>query len=152
MCNPTAQDYYSHDRQDDPGIEDGDRLLRRCTVPVQIVPCKIRGQKISDQIFRKRKSDAGASVDLECLLEQDGIGWEDRFGIVPGTLAMAAITAALARGVSQGVAWTPKPEEPDKTPLYVSEANPFHGEIIGEISRADGRALSRQATILRSLV
>lgn len=152
MCEPTAQDYFSRDREDDPAIGDADRLLRSCRLPVQIVPNKAGGYKISDQVFRKKPNEQGASVDLECLLLKEGKTFEDRFGKMPGTLAMAAIAAEDVRRVNGGVAWTPKPEEPHLAPDLAAEENPYHGEIIGEISRADGRALSRKAAILKSIL
>jgi len=149
MCTPTAQDYFSHVRHDDPGIGATDRLLRNCRQPVQIVPCKVAGLKISDQIFRKKPNEPGVSVDLECLLQKEGLSWEHQYGAQPDTLAMVAVTAQQARHVSAGVAHTPKPEQPELAPRASSRANPYHGEIIGDISRSNGRELSRQAVVLR---
>lgn len=152
MCTPTAQDYFSSSRVDDLGIGPADRLLRHCRPPVQVVPCKLQGQKLSDQIFRKKPSDVGVSVDLECLLHKEGRTWEDRFGAMPNTQAMVAVAAAEVRRAKGGAAWTPKPAEPDLAPQEAAKPNPYHAEIIGDISRADGRALSRNATVLKSLI
>jgi len=152
MCSPRPQEYFGSVRTDDLGIGANDNLLRACRAPVQIVPCKVRGQKISDQVFRKKSTDAGASVDLECKLIEDGIDWSARFDVMPNTVAMVSITAGQVRAVSGGAAWTPKPEQPELEGLASAAANPYHGEVIGEISRADGRTLSRAAIILKTLV
>lgn len=151
MCTPEAQDYFSEKRTDDPGIADVDRLLRHCRPPVQVVPCKLNGQKFSDQIFRKKRGEAGLSIDLECLLLRDKLTWEHRFGTMPGTLGMVAINAGDARSINGGVAWTPKPAQPELEPNASAQPNPYHGELIGEISRSDGRSLSRKMVILKQM-
>ena len=141
MCAPTAQEYFSAVREDDTGIGTQDRLLRNCRLPVQVVPCEVNGYVISGQVFVRKKDEAGTSIDLECLLLNEGKTWQDRFGAQPGTLAVVAVTAGDARKHSDGVAWTPKPEEPHLAPAAAADANPYHGEIIG-ISRSAARKLS----------
>jgi len=148
MCNPTAQDYHSPNRADDLGIGDEHQLLRHCCPPVQIVPCPINGQKISDQAFKGKKTDAGLSVELECLLSKDDLDWQDRYGAMPGSLALLAVSAADARANSAGVAWTPKPQEDLNG--YAGQANPYHGEIIHPMTGQQSRALFRRAVVLRT--
>lgn len=151
MCTPTAQDYFSDERYDDSEIAHGDRLLRHCCTSLHFVSCPINGRKLSDQVFKRKTSDAGTSVDLECLLAHDELTWESRFGTMPNTLAMVAVTAGDVRAVAGGVAWTPRPEQPDLAPLAVAEPNIYHGEIVGQISRANERSLARKAVILKQL-
>ena len=152
MCTPTAQDYYSPHRVDDPGIGATDRLLRHCRVPVQIVPRKANGTtvglKISDQAFKAKKGEPGISVDHECLLVAAGKTWHDRYGLMPNTYAMIAVTAGEARAHSPGVAWTPKPADPDLTGAASLE-NPYHGEIIAPMSNAQVRALFALAALVK---
>jgi hypothetical protein len=112
----------------------------------------LKGQKLSDQIFRKKPTDVGVSVDLECLLHREGRTWEDRFGTMPNTLAIVAVAAGEVRQAKGGAAWTPKPAQPELAPQEAAKSNPYHAEIIGDISRADGRALSRNAKVLKSLI
>ena len=148
MCNPTAQDYFSSERRDDPGIRDSDRLLRHLCVPVQIRQVEQTGAlRISDQAFTHRKSDCGVSVDLECLLHHAGLTEEQRRGVMPNSFAMIAVTASNARNFSEGVAWTPKPHEPNLSG-YSAQDNEFHGEIITPISRSEGRKLATTAQLI----
>ncbi|WP_287002305.1 hypothetical protein [Sphingobium sp.] len=151
MCNPDPQPYHSNHRYNDPKIEDESRLLRHCRTPVQIVSCEINGKKISDRAFAGKKSEAGLSVDLNCLLEKDGKGSSHRFGKLPNTYAILSVTAAEARANSAGVAYTPKPEEPELEGA-AREANPYHGEIIHPMTGAQARALFRASTTVHSIL
>ena len=146
MCNPTEQDFNSFERVDDTNIGDGDRLLRHLCIPVQIID-KNGKLKISDQAFKHRKKDPGTSVDLECLLELDGLSERDRRGIMPNSYALVALSAGQARAHSQGVAWTPKPEEPELAE-FAAKSNKYHGEIIGPIANSDVRNLASIAEII----
>lgn len=153
MCTPTAQCYHSQQRADDAGIGASDRLLRHCRAPAQIVPLKQSGEtvglKISDQAFKAKKGEPGLSVDLECLLLADGKTWHHRYGLMPNTYAMVAVTAEQARAHSAGVAWTPKPEEPELEGFAALE-NRYHGEIILPMTNAQVRALFALMEVVRS--
>ena len=146
MCNPTAQAYYSTERTDDPQISNDSRLFRHLCIPVQIVTTS-NGKKISDQAFKARRADAGTSVDLECLLLNDGLGEVDRRGLMPNSYALAAISVQTARSFSGGVAWTPKPEEPENEGFSALE-NPYHGEIIKPMTNRHVRDLAANAELL----
>ncbi|MBY0394838.1 MAG: hypothetical protein K2Q27_16420 [Novosphingobium sp.] len=148
MLAVVAQDYHGTNRTDDPAIVDDSRLLRHCRTPVQIVRCEINGFKVSDQAFKLKSGDVGASVDLECLLLQDGLPPDHRFGVMPNTYALIAISAKSAREFASGAAWTPKPLEPDLIGA-AREANPWHGEIIGPITNSASRSLASSATTIR---
>ena len=148
MCSPEAQDYHSDARVDDPKIIGASRLLRHCRTPVQVVPCPVNGQKVSDRAFVGKKGEAGVSIDLECLLIKDGHPPTHRFGAMPNTYAMIAVTADVARANSAGVAWTPKPEE--DLPGAAGAANPYHGEIITPISGGQARAIHRASETIHS--
>lgn len=146
MCNPTEQDFHSNDRFDDPGIVDGDRLLRHLCIPVQIIE-KNGILRISDQAFKHKKRDPGTSVDLECLLIQDGLSELNRRGLMPRSCALIAVSAGSARQLSNGIAWTPKPEEPELGD-FASKPNKYHGEIIGPIANCDCRTLAGLAELI----
>ena len=77
MCDPVEQEFRSTERFDDPQIGYDDVLLRHLCIPVQIVPTP-DGLRISSQAFTIRKSDPGASVDLECLLKKCSMTEVDR--------------------------------------------------------------------------
>lgn len=154
MCDPTSQDYFSHARSDDLGIQDQHNLIRHCKTPYQVVPCPINGLKVSSQAFTTRKEDPGVSVDIECLLHKAGLPSDARFGVMPGTVAMISVTAKDARDAAEGVAWTPKPEttDPDGS---VNWPNPYHGEIIvaglgSSARKRTSRALGDNARLIRS--
>lgn len=148
MCNPDAQDYDSDERKDDKGIGDGDRLIRHCRTPIQVVPCALNGQRISSQAFRPGKGEKHVSVDLECLLNRDGYHADHRYGAMPNTFALGAITAASARQYANGAAWTPKPEHTGLAGA-AGAANPYHGEVIGPISKRDLQDLAEAMTLIR---
>ena len=153
MCNPTAQAYHGIERTDDADIADGDRVLRHIRTVVQLSSVRrdgiVIGRTVSDQAFKPRRDEPGVSVDLECLLNKENLTWEARYGVMPDTVAMIAVSAADARLHGRGVAWTPKPEEPNLAG-FQAEANPYHGEILTPLAPADFRALRAKAQILRS--
>ena len=66
---------------------------------------------------------------------------------MPNAFALLAISAECARKFSAGVAWTPKPEEPELEG-YAALPNEFHGEIIGKLSRSDTRNLAANAKLI----
>ncbi|MEY2928145.1 MAG: hypothetical protein RL367_2622 [Pseudomonadota bacterium] len=146
MCDPVEQDFHAADRFDDPQIGTEDILLRHLCVPVQVMPTSL-GLKISDQAFKARKIDPGTSVDLDCLLKKCGIKGIDRKGLMPNAYALVAVTAGAAREHSGGVAWTPKPEEPELGG-FAAKPNPFHGEIIRPMNNAGIRNLAAKAELL----
>lgn len=146
MCDPVEQDFHSTDRFDDESIASCDRLLRHLCIPVQVIPTG-EGYRLSDQAFKPRRADPGASVDIECLLLKDGQSHEDRHGRQPNSYALVEITAGEARPHSGGVAWTPKPEEPELEG-FAREPNPYHGEIIKPISNAAFREMAALARVL----
>jgi hypothetical protein len=148
MPDLKAQDYYSDEREDDPGIKAGDRLLRHCRTPFQIVPDAVHGHRLSSQAFINKRGEAGTSVDLEELLKEDGLPSDHRFGLLPNTLALVAVTAADARTHAHGAAWTPKLEDPDAIGA-AKAANPWHGEIIGPIARSASRQLAANSQMVR---
>lgn len=147
MCEPERQDYHGVDRFDDLAIGNDDKLLRHLRIPVQVVPAH-NGYRLSDRAFVSRKSETGTSVDLECLLLIDGLSSSDRRGAMPGSKALASVTVEHARTFSAGVAWTPKPEEPELEHEFARAANPYHGEIINPMSGKQARDLAAKATIL----
>lgn len=152
MCEPTAQAYDGTVRTDDSGIDNNDRLLRHCRVPVQIVPLKrdgvVIGRKISDQAFKAKKGEVGISIDIECLVLRAGKTWQDRYGLMPNTCAMIAVRAFEARKHGRGVAWTPKPAEAHLVG-YSALENPYHGEIILPLkSNSAHRELFRSSEIV----
>ena len=59
------------------------------------------------------KYELGSSVDLDYLLQRDGLPSDHRYGLMPNTLALIAIKVSDARELAAGAAWTPKPEESD---------------------------------------
>jgi len=152
MCNIECQDYFGDDRHNDPAIEDGDRLIRHCRTPVQVVPCAINGHKISDQAFKPGKGDAGLSIDLERLLLNQGLTAMDRFGVMPNTFAMLAVTAADARQHASGVCWTPKPAQPELAPNLVAAPNVYHGEIVLPMTPKSGRALYALSVVVHTII
>lgn len=140
MCTPVAQQYGADDLVDDLGISDGDRVIRHCRTPVQIVSDELTGGKrVSSQAF-KPKAGESTSVDLECLLLKAGLNGLQRCGEMPNTHAMLALPTGAVRAKGKGVAHTPKPQ--DET-----SANPYHGDIIG-LTRKDSRALVDASEIL----
>lgn len=149
MCEPTAQNYDAHDRYDDPTISDSDRLLRHCRTPVQIVPCAINGLRVSSQAFKSARGEQHTSVDLECLLHQAGLPSTARFGLMPRTYALIAVTASDARSVANGVAWTPKPADGNAEGAAAAP-NPYHGEIIGPTKDKQSRALAANAVVVHA--
>lgn len=154
MCEPTAQDYNSNVRTDDPAILGPHRLVRHLVTPLQIVRSP-EGLKISSQAFITRKEHVGISIDLECLLVANGKKADSRFGSLRDTLAMGVVTADDARQSAQGVAWTPKPLDETKEGA-ARDANPEHGEIIlGDMGtsarRKASRALSERCQIIRQV-
>jgi len=153
MSGFTAQNYFGSVRFDDPEIPGSEVLYRHCRTPVQIVPVRVGavtvGEKISDQAFKGRSSDAGVSIEIDSLLAKANKSWSDRYGLMPNTKAMISVTAADARVSSKGVAWTPKPKQPDLEGFARAE-NEFHGEIILPITPSQARQLFSQAKILRS--
>ncbi|QUT05190.1 hypothetical protein KFK14_19665 [Sphingobium phenoxybenzoativorans] len=154
MCDPTSQDYFSHVRSDDLGIQDEHNLIRHCKTPYQVVPCPINGLKVSSQAFTTRKEDPGVSIDIECLLHKAGLPSDARFGEMPGTVAMVAVAAKVARSAALGAAWTPKPEVPELSDAQ-GAANPYHGEVIvlglgSSARKRASRALSESAVLVRS--
>ncbi len=148
MPDLKAQEYESSEREDDPGIKAGDRLLRHCRTPFQIVPDAVNGHRLSSQAFMTKKDEVGASVDLEELLKEDGLPSDHRFGSIPATVALIAVTAGQARENANGVAWTPKSEDPSAIGA-ARDANPWHGEIIGPISRSASRRLAEKYQMVR---
>lgn len=146
MCDPVRQVFHSDQRADDPRIAADDRLLRHVTVPYGVHE-KHGKLKLSDQALKPRKSDPGISVDLECLLLKEGLNERDRRGLHPNAHALGAIAAGDARQHSGGVAWTPKPEEPELT-SYARAENDFHGEIIRPLEPKSYRELAAAMTIL----
>jgi hypothetical protein len=146
MCDPVEQAFHSMDRFDDQKIGASETLLRHLCIPVQILQTAV-GLKISDQAFKPKRNDPGASVDLECLLKKSGKNETDRRGIMPNSYGLAAISAGEARQHSAGVAWTPKPEEPDLDG-FAAKPNPFHGEIIKPMDKPNIRSLAAKATLL----
>ena len=149
MCNPVPQDYFGETRFDDKLIPDEGLVYRHCRAPVQVVPKADGGLKISDQEFKGKKTDAGVSVDLGCLLENAAVDPLSRFGVMPNTHAMLAVSVGDARTQSAGVAWTPKPEELEK-PGAAGAANPYHGEILHPMTGGQARALYRTAVTVHS--
>lgn len=149
MAAPTAQDYFAPTRSDDKAIAGGSRLIRHCRAPAQIVPCPRAGQKISSQAYKAKRGDLGASVDLEDSLIASGKTAIGQFGVMPNTYALLAITADVARQHSAGLAWTPKPAEPEKEG-YAALPNPHHGEILTPITGAQARALTNHSEVLIS--
>lgn len=149
MCEPTAQNYSSDARYDDVGIGDADRLLRHCRSPVQVVPCPVNGRRISSQAFKAAKGEKHVSIDLECLLAQDGLPPDARYGLMPSTHALAAITAAQARALGQGVAWTPKPADTAAVGA-AGLANPYHGEVLGPLTKRALVELSEDLVLVRN--
>jgi hypothetical protein len=148
MCDPVKQDYHSKDRFDDSKIDADDRLLRHLCIPVQIMTDQQTGQRrISSQAFTIRKTDLGASVDLECLLKKCSMTEVERRGLLPDSYGLVAISAGNVRMQTLGVAWTPKPSEPELSE-FAAKPNPFHGEIIGPISKATSRELAAKAALL----
>jgi hypothetical protein len=150
MCSPKQQNYHSSVRVDDKGIGDDDRLLRQCRTPFQIVPCPTNGWRLSSQAFVSRPSEVGVSIDLECLIIKSGKTWHSRYKMMPDALALAAFSAGNARQHSAGVAWTPKPEEPEHEQNFARSANEFHGEIIAPIDRKNSRSIAEVCVILQS--
>lgn len=148
MCNPSAQDYFATERSDDLGLPDDARLIRHCRTPVQIVPDGGGGFRVSSQAFLPKPREPGTSVDVECLLQKDGHPPDHRYGLMPNTLAMLAITAGQARAVANGACWTPKPKEPGLVGA-AAEENPWHGEVLGVTAKAS-RALASSALVVRS--
>lgn len=153
MCEPTAQDYHSDQRIDDSGILGPHLLVRHLVTPMHVVPCPINGVRISSQAFVTRKEHAGVSIDLECLLAAAGLAPDARFGTLRDTLAVGVVTAADARAVAKGAAWTPKPAEPELKGT-AAEANPYHGEIIlGDLGssarKKASRGLSESCKVIR---
>ena len=148
MCAPAEQNYAAEERIDDQGIGDEDRLLRYCRTPIQVVPCPINGQRLSSQAFRPGKVEKNVSVDLECLMHQDGLPTDARYGAMPNTFALAAISARNAREHANGVAWTPKPEHPGAVGAAES-ANKYHGEVIGPLSKRSYQNLAEQVSLIR---
>jgi hypothetical protein len=149
MCSPHRQDYRSTARVDDKGIGDADRLLRHCRHPYQIVPCPTNGWRLSSQAFCNKPNEVGVSVDLECLVIQAGYTWQSRYQLMPGAIALIALSAGGARQHSAGVAWTPKPEQAEYEDSFARSANEFHGEIIAPVSRKSSRTLAEMAEILK---
>jgi hypothetical protein len=149
MCAPTAQAYHGGDRIDDPGISGDDRLLRHCRTPVQIVPCPVNGKRVSSQAFKPGRGESHTSVDLECLLHQAGQPSDLRYGLMPNTFALIAITANDARAIASGAAWTPKPAEENGIGATAA-ANPYHGEVVGPLKDRQCRDLAAVAVTLRS--
>lgn len=153
MCEPDEQDYRSSVRSDDPKIGANDLLYRHCRSPVQVVPVKREGKeigaKISDQAFKGKSGEAGISIDHGCLLRRAGLTWSNRYGLMPNTFAMLSVTAAQARAQSGGVAWTPKPSEPELDG-FAALPNPFHGEIILPMTNRQVRDLFAVAQIVHS--
>lgn len=88
-------------------------------------------------------------MDLEALLAADGLPPDHRYGSMPNTLALIAVTAANAREFAGGVAWTPKDEDPEAEGA-AKDANPWHGEIIGPIKGSASRKLRDSAVVIRS--
>ena len=146
MCDPVEQDFHSRDRVDDPKIGSSDMLLRHLCMPAQIAETN-DGLRISSQAFRPKKGEPGTSIDHECLLIKNGMTAADRAGLMPNSYGMVGILAHTAREHSGGVAWTPKPEEP-KLGSFASKPNPFHGEIITPISKANFRSMAAKADLL----
>lgn len=130
MCQPSAQAYLATERFDDHGIGSEDRLARHCRTPVQFSRCAINGYVLSDRAFAHKRAEGGTSADLECLLTADGHPADFRYGAMPRTYGLVAVTAGDARTIGAGAAWTPKPEQPELEGGAAS-ANPWHGEIIG---------------------
>jgi hypothetical protein len=147
MCNPVRQDYHSMDRFDDPQIGEDDRLLRHLCIPVQIVRDQAGQLRISSQAFTIRRSEPGASVDIECLLTKSSMTEVECRGHLPNSYGLVAISAGNARMQTPGVAWTPKPAEPELSE-FAAKPNPFHGEIIGPIGKATSRELAANAELL----
>jgi hypothetical protein len=147
MCDPVEQDYHSLVRFDDPKIDADDRLLRHLCIPVQIVTDQTGQRKISSQAFTIRKTEPGASVDLECLLKKCSMTEVERRGLLPNSYGLVAISAGNVRMQTPGVAWTPKPSEPELGE-FAAKPNPFHGEIIGPIGKATSRDLAAKAELL----
>lgn len=149
MAGPTAQPYFAATRFDDLAITGQTRLIRHCRTPVQIVPCPKAGRKISSQAFKTKRGELGASVDLEESLLAAGKTAATQFGLMPNTFALIAITADNARKNSAGLAWTPKPAEPEKAG-YAALPNPHHAEILTPISNSQARALLDLSEIVAS--
>ena len=145
MCTPKAQNYFAGTYNDDPGIGAADRLLRHCRNPYQTAKCAINGRKISDRAFAGRD----ISVDLECLLDQDGLAPDHRYGALPETVALLAVPTGALRAEGLGAAWTPKPKEPDAQHPAQQAANPYHGSIVGQPTPAMSRALVRASETVR---
>ena len=149
MCDPQRQDYFGSDRFDDIAVCDTDRVLRHCRTPVQIVKCQRNGSKVSDQALKPRKDEAGVSIDHECLLRKDALPPDHRYGSMPNTFALIALSTGELRKAGGGVAWTPKPDEPDMPFESQRPANPWHGEIIGHIVPKLARELIQSAAVVR---
>lgn len=148
MCAPTAQDYHSAERFDDHDISGNDRLLRHCRTPVQVVPCPVNGRRVSSQAFKPGRGEVHTSVDLECLLLRDGLPSDARYGLMPNTYALIAVTADHAREIAGGVAWTPKPHGDGEG--AAGSANPYHGEILAPLKDAQCRKLASAAAMVKS--
>ncbi|QCB43006.1 hypothetical protein E5673_12905 [Sphingomonas sp. PAMC26645] len=149
MCTPVRQDYLSDERFDDNEIGNDDRLLRHCRTPIQIVKCPINGYRLSSQAFRPGKGETHVSVDLECLLLKDGLEADARYGAMPNTFALAAVTAGAAREHAQGAAWTPKPEMVG-LPGAAGDENIYHGEIIGPMTKRNYQDLAETIVLVRT--
>jgi len=148
MCNPVKQDYFAETRFDDLLIVGSERLLRYCRTPIQIVPCPKNGKRLSSQAFVPAKGEKHTSIDLECLMLKTGLSEDGRFGVMPNTFALIAITTDTARAEASGVAWTPKPQTEGIG--ATGSANPFHGEVLGTADKKATRALAQAAIMIRS--
>lgn len=147
MTKPVAQDYYGDTGFDDQAIQNDDIVYRYLRTPVQVTPCEKNGLKISDQAFKGKKTDRGVSIDIKSLMDNDGVSWHNRYGILPNTHALMSVKVKDARAYSNGVAWTPKPIE--NSGRASDPENPYHGEILHPMTPAQARALQRTAITLR---
>jgi hypothetical protein len=115
---------YEVEPYDEPRIADTDTIIRRINPEHHVVPDENRGVwRVSSKAYGKSSGPKlGMSVDIEALIEADGVNARS-FVTTPVYTASIAFRAETARAVDLIIGYEPiidVPGLPD---------NPYHGEV-----------------------
>lgn len=113
------------DPYDETRIENGDTVIRRVSERHIITDNNSAEprRRLSSAAFQKSKGPrAGMSVDLEKLMEDDGLDPRD-FVITPVFTGAVSFSAGSARDLDLMVGYEPVKDDPNQPD------NPYHGEV-----------------------